>query len=73
MNIDGSFLRESGREGIGVVVRDLEGRILLQFGKEVVVNSAVQAEVMALMEGSLSWWHRGGLRRTSLCSSQIVS
>lgn len=53
MNVDGSFLWFSDRWGIGGVVRDSEGKFLIQFSKEVRVNSTVHVEVVALREGLL--------------------
>lgn len=38
---------------IGAVFRDLEGRVLLKFGREVNVDSTVHVEVLAFREGLL--------------------
>lgn len=48
VNMDGSFLEVSDKEGIGSVFRDLEGKTLLQFNKKVKVDLAVHEEVLAL-------------------------
>lgn len=40
-----------GKRGIKSVFRNLDGRVLIQFGKEVSVNSAIHAELLALREG----------------------
>lgn len=45
-----SFLDSSGRRGI---FKDSEGKVLLQFGKEVRVELAVLGELMAVREGIL--------------------
>lgn len=53
-NVDGSFLVNSGRGGIGGgVFRDSENQVLSQFGKEVLLDLTVHAEVVALREGIL--------------------
>lgn len=48
VNVDGSFRDGSSREGIGGVFRDFEGKVLLQFSKEVRVQSAMETEVLAM-------------------------
>lgn len=49
--VDGSFWDGSDGEGIREVFRDSEGCVLLQFCKEVRVDSVVKAEVLVLREG----------------------
>lgn len=51
--MDGSYLGGSGRESIGGVFRYSEGKVLLQFGKEVWVDSALYAELLAFQEDML--------------------
>lgn len=53
VNVNGCFLGGLGKVGIRGVFRDSEGRVLLQFCKEVIVDLAVEAEVLALREGLL--------------------
>lgn len=53
VNMNGSFLRSSGREGIGGPIRDSDGRVFIQFYKEVREDSTINAEVLALREGLL--------------------
>lgn len=53
MNIDDFFLRSSGKEGIEGVFRNLKGKVILQFDKEVSMESAVHVDVLALWEGLL--------------------
>lgn len=53
VNMDDSFLGSSGPGGIGGLIRDLESRVLVQFCKEVRVDSAVHTEVLVLREGLL--------------------
>lgn len=48
INIVESFLGSSGHGGIGALIKDLEGNILIQFSKEVRVDLAVYVEVQAL-------------------------
>lgn len=51
VNIDVSFLGGTGRGGIGGIFRNSNGRVLIQFGKQVSTDSVVHAEIMALREG----------------------
>lgn len=44
------FLESSDREGVGGVFRDLNGQVLLQYSKEVHVNSPMHAEILAFRE-----------------------
>lgn len=48
-----SFLRSSSRGDIEGIFRDSYGRVLIQFGKKVVVDSTVQAELLVLRESIL--------------------
>lgn len=50
INLDESFLGSSGRGGIVRVFRDSKSKVLLQFGKEVRVDSTVHAEILAFRE-----------------------
>lgn len=47
VNVNDSYFGSSGKGGIGGVFRDLDGKVLLQFGKEVLVDSTVHVEVLA--------------------------
>lgn len=47
-NVDDSFLRSSVRGGIEGTFRNLEGEVLLQFSKEVCVDSAIHPKVLTL-------------------------
>lgn len=49
-NIDGFFLGSSGRGDIGSIFKNLEGGVLLQFSKEVYVDSAIYPKVLTLWE-----------------------
>lgn len=53
INVDGSFSSTTGARGIGGVFRDYSGTVLLHFAKQVKVNSAIYAEVLAIKEGIL--------------------
>lgn len=53
VNIDKSFLGDSNIKGIDGVFRNSKGRVLLEFGREVSVDSTVHVEVLALREGLL--------------------
>lgn len=53
MNVNGSFLGSSGRGGIGGVFRDSEGKVFVQFSKEVSTDLIVLAEVLSLKQGIL--------------------
>lgn len=46
VNVDGSFHGSSNRGGIGDLISDLKGRVLIQFYKEVRVDSVVYAKVL---------------------------
>lgn len=48
MNVDDSYLTSSCKGGIGGVFRDARESIILQFGKEVIVDMAVHVEVLAI-------------------------
>lgn len=50
VNVDGSFLRSSSQGVIEGLIRDLEGRILIQFCKEMWVDLVVHTEVLVLRE-----------------------
>lgn len=50
--MDGLFLRGTGM-GIGGIFRDSCGKIFIQFGKEVSVESALHTELLAFREGIL--------------------
>lgn len=50
VNVDRSFLESSGRCGIGDLINDSEDKVLIQFYKEVRVDSLVYAKVLALKE-----------------------
>lgn len=69
--MDGSFLKSSSRGGIGGLIRDSKGRVLVQFCEEVSVDSAFHAEVLALREGFWLRRHRIGFHRSASSSNQI--
>lgn len=48
------FLGRSDRGGIGGLFRDPEGKILVQFGKKVPVDSAMHTEFLVFREGILA-------------------
>lgn len=50
MNVDDFFLGISGKGCIGGVFRDFEGKVLLQFGKEVQVDSTIHEEMLVFRE-----------------------
>lgn len=50
INVGRSFLGFSGRESIGVIVWDSDGKVLLHFSKKVWVDSVVHTVVLALWE-----------------------
>lgn len=50
INVDESFFGNSGRKSIDGVFRDSEGKVCLQFGKKVHVNSAIYREILAFGE-----------------------
>lgn len=50
VNVDDFFLGNSRREGIGGIFKNLEGKMLLQFGKEVKEKSTVHAELLTFRE-----------------------
>lgn len=47
------FFRVSGRKSIGGVFKNSKGEVLLQFGKNVSLDSAVHVKLMAFREGLL--------------------
>lgn len=51
VNVDDSFVRGSSCGGIGFVLRDSKGNVLLQFDREVCVDLVVHAELLAIREG----------------------
>lgn len=51
VNANGFFMERSGRGGVGGLIRESEKNILIQFCKEVRVDSTLHAEVLALSEG----------------------
>lgn len=55
-----SWKHLEGGGGIRGVFKDSSGKILVQFGKELVVDSTVHVELLALRQGLLvavaSWW-----------------
>lgn len=53
--------------------RDSEGNVLLQFGKEVQVESTVQAELLAFKEEILIVAHLVGRQPIPFCSNLISS
>lgn len=53
VNVDELFLEGLGREGIRSIFRESGDRVLIQFGKEVVVDSMFHAELLALREDIL--------------------
>lgn len=53
VNVDDFFLSASSKRGIGGILNDLEGMILLQLGREVRTDSEVHAELLAICEGLL--------------------
>lgn len=53
VNVDGSFFGGVGREGIGDIFRNLDGKVLLQSCKKLLVELAVYVELLALREGLL--------------------
>lgn len=50
VNVDDSFLGSSGRGDIGGVFRNSGGKVFLQFGKEVRVESTIHMELLAFGE-----------------------
>lgn len=58
--MDVCFLGNSGRNGIRGIIRDSEGKVILQFGKKLSVESVVHTELMTFRDGILvvvvSWW-----------------
>lgn len=53
VNIDGSYKTESEKEGIEGVFWDANGMILMQFSKELSVDSTIHLELLAIREGLL--------------------
>lgn len=51
INIDGSYSVEFNRSGIGGVSHDYFGNITLHFNKDILMDSAIMIEVMAIKEG----------------------
>ena len=58
--VDGFFLSEQGRSRVGGIFQNHETRILLHFGKQIRVDSAIYAEVLVIYEGlfvaTASYW-----------------
>lgn len=53
INVDESFLEWSGKGGIGGSFRDSCNKVLIQFGKEVNVESVVIAKIFIFRDGIL--------------------
>lgn len=51
LNVYGSFNIANGTTGIGGIVRDCKGRLLQAFACAITANSAVEAEMKALLGG----------------------
>ncbi|KAJ8642144.1 hypothetical protein MRB53_018838 [Persea americana] len=52
LNVDGSFHTSNGTAGIGRIIRDSCGRLLLAFASATTTNSAIEAEMLALLRGT---------------------
>lgn len=53
VNVDSSYKTDLGKGGIEGVFRDADGRIFLQFSKEVSVDLVIHAELLAIWKGLL--------------------
>lgn len=53
INMNGSLMNTSNQGGIGGIFRDDQGSHLLHFGKQVVTESTIYVEILAIREGFL--------------------
>jgi len=76
VNVDGSYLEQSGEAGVGAVARDANGNVTFMARKFFeTCGSAVEAEALACTEG-LRWAHQWGLSQVILesdCARTISS
>lgn len=54
VNVDGFFSAKSNISGIGVILKDHDGRVLLKFCKQISADSSIHAEVLAVREDPLT-------------------
>jgi ribonuclease HI len=73
-NVDGSFVSQSGEAGVGVVVRDSEGQVILTAWRVIFrCQDAVEAEALACLEGLrlAAQWVQGSIILESDCARVI--
>ena len=73
-NVDGSFVSQSGEAGVGVVVRDSEGQVILTAWRVIFrCQDAVEAEALACLEGLrlAAQWVQGSIILESDCAQVI--
>ena len=73
-NVDGSFVSQSGEAGVGVVIRDSEGQVILTAWRVIFrCQDAVEAEALACLEGLrlAAQWVQGSIILESDCTRVI--
>lgn len=74
INVDGSYVEQSGEAGIGVIARNCEGKVIFTAWRPLSrCASALEAEALACVEGFrlASQWAQGPITLESDCSQMV--